>query len=79
MKKVLGIYDNSNKLYVQRELYKLSSNGFTTELMNNQDFSSKYITPCFICLKHGSVISKLFGKYSTNKVETWVRNNFKEI
>jgi|DEB0MinimDraft_6_1074348.scaffolds.fasta_scaffold19494_5 hypothetical protein len=77
MKKVLGIYDINNKIYVQRELYKLSLLGYATEAKDNSDFSKRYLTPCFICLKHGSVVSKLFGKYSSNKVETWVKNKLK--
>jgi len=79
MKKVLGIYDSSNKLYVERELYKLSLLGFNTESRDNEHFTKKYTTPCFICLKHGSPVSKLFGKYSSNKVEIWAKNKLKTI
>jgi hypothetical protein len=79
VKKVLGIYDNHNKLYVQRELHNLSLLGYNTELHNNETFSLRYNTPCFICTKNGSIVSKLFGKYSSDKVSVWVRNKLKVI
>lgn len=73
MKKILGIYNSNNYIYVKRQLYKLKEQNINVESMDVSTLTKKMPTPCFVMLKNKGVVDKLIGKYSDIEVYNWVR------
>jgi len=73
MKKIVGLYNQNNYVYVERQLYKLKKEGISVESVDTDTLSKKITTPCFVLVKNGGVVDKLTGKYSDNNFYKWVR------
>jgi hypothetical protein len=73
MKKVIGVYNQANYVYVQRQLYKLREEGISVESTDVLTLKKNIPTPCFIVIKNGGVVNKLIGKYSDTEFYKWLR------
>lgn len=77
LKKVIGYFNKSNKIYVQRELLSLQSLGIPTESVDSVTLAKPIKTPMFVVTKNNGILSKLRGKYASGYLSTWIRNYIK--